>query len=94
MLQVCPLPATFPALALVESVLEKRRNAEAALKFETLVVEMLDLTLEKKLGCPFDIPDVLSEQGWDPAQVANLGHVSTDSNDFSQWDSYTLEALF
>ena len=66
----------------IETCKQKKKEAEIKCKF--LVVEMLELMLDRKRGCLFDILEVLTQQEWNPSLVAGLWHVSTSNRDFSQ----------
>ena len=80
-------------LELVEKIMKRKEDADTALRFESLLVEMMDLSMDRKLGCPFDIPAVLADQGWNPSQVAGVCHVSTSAKEYHQWDSQILDDL-
>ena len=46
---------------LLESTLARAQEREVSMKFEDLLIQMLDLYVEKKLGTSFDIAEILNE---------------------------------
>ena len=50
-------------MALVEKALADRKDKEQAVKFEDLVVQMMDVSLEKKIPTPEHIALALNDNG-------------------------------
>ena len=63
-------------MELIEQTLAKQAATEEALKFESLIVDMMSVDIHGKVPTPDHIPSVLSENGWDLAQVASVWTVS------------------
>ena len=54
---------------------------------------MLDLSVAKKLGTPFDITEILKAEGWDASQVTRVWRVSTGPEVPVSWNLDTLRML-
>ena len=80
-------------LELLEKVLGEARAREEAVKFEDLVIQMLDLSVDRKLSTPDAISDMLNEQGWNADQVARVWQVSTDPHSNPEWTHEKLMKL-
>ena len=80
-------------LELLEKALEDTKTKAEALRFEDLVIQMLDLSMDKKLSTPDAITDMLNDQGWNAAQVARVWQVSTTADDGPSWSHEKLTML-
>ena len=63
-------------LQLVEKAQQSQQETDSAVKFESLLIQMLDMELGEKVSTSTDIPTMLSRKGWDQAQVANVWTVA------------------
>ena len=59
-------------ISLLESALARAQKREDAIRFEDLLIQMLDLSVDKKLGTPCDITEILKIEGWDASQVVRV----------------------
>ena len=66
---------------------------ESAIKFESLLVQMLDMGIGERVSTSTDIPRMLSMKGWDQAQVANVWTVSAVQDCSSSWNEKQMELL-
>jgi len=80
-------------LELLEKAKEDAKTKAEALRFEDLVIQMLDLSMDKKLSSPDAITDMLNDQGWNAAQVARVWQVSTTADDGPSWSHEKLTML-
>ena len=65
-------------LELLEKSLKEAEEKEAGICLENLLVQMMDLSLERKLSNSYDIADILNNQGWNASQVAGIWQVSSE----------------
>ena len=80
-------------LALIEAAMRKGAEAEATIKFEDFVIQMLDLSVDRKLGTQNDITRKMNEVGWNTSQVTKEWQVSTGPEINSTWSLETLLQL-
>lgn len=80
-------------ISLLENTLARAAQKEEAMKFEDLLIQMLDLSVDKKLGSTFEITEILKTEGWDASQVAKVWRVSTGPEVDLEWDLDTLKLL-
>ena len=59
-------------LSLVENAVKRAEAADAKVGFDALVIDMMDLGMNDKLTTSSEIPDRLSSQGWNAAQVSQV----------------------
>ena len=80
-------------IKLVEQAQQEREQASAALEFESLVIQMLDMKVGDKVATSTDIPAALSSRGWDQAQVSNVWRVAAGKDCSSVWNEHQMEQL-
>ena len=80
-------------LELLEKVLGEARAKEEAVRFEDLVIQMLDLSMDRKLSTPDAISGMLNDQGWNADQVARVWQVSTGPQNDPEWTHEKLMEL-
>ena len=80
-------------LNLLEGVLASRQEEESAIELDELLIQMMDLSMDKRLSNTHEIASVLNEQGWDASQVHRVWHVSTGEGLPSAWSFETLGLL-
>ena len=73
-------------LQLLKETLSRQKEMEKSRLFESLVVQMIDISLEHKVPTANDIADTLTQKGWDLRQVAGVWSVSSDNS----WDDCWL----
>ena len=78
-------------LSLVEKALEKANGLEV--KFEDLILQMMDLGVEEKLNTASDILDVLNMNGWNMRQVSQVWSVPSLVIEQDSWDIGSLKRL-
>ena len=61
--------------------------------FESLVVQMIDISLEHKVPTANDIADTLTQKGWDLRQVAGVWSVSSDNSWDDCWSVSAIDRL-
>ena len=80
-------------LDLIEGFLARQASAAEALKFERLVVEMMDIDISGKVPTPEHIATTLNENGWNMQQVASVWTVSTKVDVSQHWNDSGIEML-
>ena len=77
---------------LLEDYLARQTSKAEALKFESLVVEMMDINISSKVPTSGHIAATL-EKGWNMEQVASVWSVSTANPIGSVWNDQGIEQL-
>ena len=80
-------------LTLVEEYLANRARQEEEIKFENLLVLMMDVDISKRVPTPDAVAPLLNSNGWDMQQVSSVWSVSTTKPSNSVWDNAGIEAL-
>ena len=79
-------------LTLLESALARRQEAEQALSFEQLVVQMMDIDISPRIPTSQHIAESLNKNGWDLGQVAAVWTVGTEPMT-GHWTDSAIDAL-
>ena len=80
-------------IKLVENAQLARERESAAIEFESLVIQMLDMNVDEKIATSTDIPAILSSKGWDQAQVSVVWRVAAAQDCSSEWNELQMENL-
>ena len=80
-------------LSLVEKAQQDAENAAQSLRFENLVVQMLDMDLGERVSTSTDIPHLLTQKGWDQSQVAGIWTVAPSVDTSRSWTEAQMELL-
>ena len=80
-------------LDLVEKALVEAEKKDTALKFETLVVDMMEIGLEERIPTTEHISQALNCNGWSLQQVASIWKPSMSKELSGDWNDAALEQL-
>ena len=80
-------------LELLEGFMARQASEADALRFEQLVVEMMDVNITSKIPTSEHIATTLNEKGWNMEQVALVWTVSSGNPVGSSWDDVGIEQL-
>ena len=80
-------------LTLVEDYLANRARQEDEINFESLIVQMMDVDISRKVPTPDAVASLLNSNGWDMRQVSSVWSVSTKEPSYNVWDQASIEAL-
>ena len=80
-------------LELLERCIAAQQAQEESVSIDNLLIQMMDLSVEKKLPNTHEISTFLNNQGWDASQVLNVWQVSSRENSASSWSFETLGEL-
>ena len=72
-------------LCLLEETLARQDVVERGRLFESLIVQMVDVSLDNKVHTANDIADTLAQKGWDLGQVAGVWSVSAGNSQDNYW---------
>ena len=80
-------------LRLLEDTLARQDMVERGKLFESLIVQMVDISLDNKVHTPNDIADTLAQKGWNLGQVAGVWSVPAGDNHDSCWTVSAIDKL-
>jgi len=78
-------------ISLVDIAIEKANGLEV--KFDNLILQMMDLGVNDKISTASDIPDILNSNGWSMRQVSQVWSVPSVVIEQDAWDIASLKRL-
>ena len=80
-------------LRLLEETLARQDVVERGRLFESLIVQMVDVSLDNKVHTANDIANTLAQKGWNLGQVAGVWSVSAGNSQDNCWTVSAIDRL-